>query len=228
MSAKILLVEDDENLRETLRDNLEDEGYAVVGAGSIADADEAMKNEHDLILLDIMLPDGNGYSFCQKLRAAGVDTPIIMLTARTLEEDIIKGFDAGADDYLGKPYRLGELFARTRALLRRRGKLVEAAQTIEFSGFKLDATAHKLHAPSGEEVQLTHKEFELLLFLAHHRGEALTRQRMLDKVWGEDVIVEGRTVDNFISNIKRKLDWKSDSQFKIETIRGVGYRLVWD
>ena len=216
-AATILIVEDDENLRLALADNLDDEGYDVTSVASVAAAEEALAGAgFDLIVLDIMLPDGDGYSLCERLRARGVESRVLMLTARTLEDDLVRGFEAGADDYLTKPYRLRELLARVAALLRRRGG---AAPPSGFAGYALDRTARTLAGPDGGAVELTRTEFDLLAFLLDHRGRALTRQRILDAVWG-DVIVDPRTVDNFVSNLKRKLSWTPDTGFVIRTIRG--------
>lgn len=227
MRGRILVVEDDDTLRETLCDNLADEGYAVQHAATLAQARVCLEQPTDIIVLDIMLADGDGYSLCRSLRRAGDHTPIIMLTARSLEEDLIKGFASGADDYLAKPYRLRELLARIAALLRRNGRQGTAvtSDSIQFSGYTLDTAAHTLHDLSGTRVHLTHKEFGVLKYLVEHRGQAITRDRLLSAVWGEDVLVEGRTVDNFISILKKKLKWSAESGFRIETIRGVGYRL---
>jgi len=224
--TRILIVEDDENLRLGLCDNLEDEGYAVVATATVAAARRALaERTFDLILLDIMLPDGDGYSLCRLLRAEGVASRVLMLTARTLEDDLVQGFDAGADDYLAKPYRLRELLARVRALLRRG---VEAAPgPIRFAGYALDPQARALTDTSGAGLDLTRTEFDLLAYLLRHRGRALSRHEILDAVWG-DVIVDPRTVDNFVSNLKRKLGWTPESTFSIRTVRGVGYRMEVD
>jgi len=225
-AATILIVEDDENLRLALADNLDEEGYDVTTAASVAAAERALAGAgFDLIVLDIMLPDGDGYSLCERLRERGVESRVLMLTARTLEDDLVRGFEAGADDYLAKPYRLRELLARVGALLRRRGG--PPAEVVTFAGHTLDRTARTLSAPGGEGVELTRTEFDLLVFLLDHRGRALTRQAILDAVWG-DVIVDPRTVDNFVSSLKRKLGWTPDAAFRIRTIRGVGYRLEVD
>ncbi|RJS27913.1 DNA-binding response regulator [Corallococcus sp. H22C18031201] len=220
----ILIVEDDANLRLGLRDNLRDEGYDVTESSSARDAEPHLRErEFDLLILDVMLPGEDGYAFCRRLRALGVKSMVMMLTARSLEDDLIRGFDAGAQDYLTKPYRLRELLARVQALVRRAG--VTPAQVMGFAGFSLDLGRRTLTQPDGALVELTRTEFDLLAFLLRHRDRALPRGEILDAVWGRDVVVDPRTVDNFVSNLKKKLGWTSTSGFTIHTIRGVGYRL---
>ena len=221
----LLLVEDDANLRLALRDNLEDHGYAVEVASTVREAREQLaRRGFQLILLDIMLPDGDGYSLCRALRQEGVTTPVMMLTARTLEDDVVRGFEVGAQDYLGKPYRLRELLARVGALVRR-GDVSAPAQALRFAGYRMDLGRRMVEKPSGEEVELTRTEFDLLTFFVRERERVLRRDDILDAVWGQDVVVDPRTVDNFVSNLKRKLGWTSTSRFAIQTVRGVGYRM---
>jgi DNA-binding response OmpR family regulator len=223
-SPSILIVEDDTNLRLTLTDNLQDEGYAVFGAASAKEAQAMLaQRAFDLLILDVMLPDGDGYSLCRQLRTQGVKSMVLMLTARTLEDDIVRGFEVGAQDYLGKPYRLRELLARVAALLRRAGS--EPPRVMGFGGFTLDLARRSLTRAGGSEVELTRTEFDLLAFLLRHRDRALTRDEILDAVWGTDVVVDPRTVDNFVSSLKKKLLWTSESPWAIHTLRGVGYRM---
>jgi len=221
--AMILVVEDEESLRMALADNLEDEGYQVRSAATGAEAMAACAGEtFGLVILDVMLPDMDGYAICRKLREAGCAAMIMMLTARSLEEDIVKGFDAGADDYLCKPYRLRELISRVRALLRRGD--AAAPGPLAFAGFRMDPASRSVHGPEGEPVEFTKTEFDLLWLMLKFRGQALPRQRILDEVWGQDVVVDARTVDNFVSSIKRKLGWSGSSGFRIVSLRGIGYR----
>lgn len=224
MSASILLVEDEANLRTALTDNLVDEGYRVEAVPTVAAARAAMAAQRfDLLILDIMLPDGDGYSLCRELRRDGVTSMVLMLTARTLEEDLVRGFEAGAQDYLGKPYRLRELLARVGALVRRTGAAPPEQTT--FSGFTLNTVRRTVTDSRGQAIDLTRTEFDLLAFLLRNSERALTRDEILDAVWGRDVVVDPRTVDNFVSNLKRKLAWSNKSSFAIQTVRGVGYRL---
>jgi len=226
MSASILIVEDDENLRLALQDNLESEGYAVAVASDGRSARAALAEAtFDLILLDIMLPDTDGYTLCRELRQARQPARIMMLTARTLEDDLVRGFEVGADDYLAKPYRLRELLARVAALVRRGGAASPAVH--RFAGFAMDVKARTLHDAQGGVVALTRTEFDLLACLLRNPDRAMTRLDLIDAVWG-GVAVDLRTVDNFVSSLKKKLGWCDTSPFRIETIRGVGYRMEID
>ncbi len=223
--SSILVIEDDENLRVALCDNLEDEGHTVTGAGTIAAGRAAWEaGDIDLVVLDLMLPDGDGYSLCRARREAGDATPVLMLTARTLEDDLVRGFEAGADDYLSKPYRLRELMARVSALLRRAGA-PHAHPALTLGGFTADQEARVLRDPVGGEVPLTRTEFDLLVYLMERPGVALSRDDILDAVWGTDVVVDPRTVDNFVSNLKKKLGWTEGCGWHLRAVRGVGYRL---
>lgn len=220
----ILLVEDDATLRLALADNLQEQGYRVDVAASAAEARTRLAGRgYELLILDVMLPDGDGYSLLSALRREGLTAMVLMLTARTLEEDVVRGFEAGAQDYLGKPYRRRELLARVGALLRRAG--TPLPDTFAFAGFTLDLTRRTLARPDGAPVELTRTEFDLLACLLRNRGRALRRDDILDAVWGQDVVVDPRTVDNFVSSLKRKLGWTSASRFAIHAIRGVGYRM---
>jgi DNA-binding response OmpR family regulator len=223
-AARILLVEDDENLRVTLTDNLEEQGYAVEAVNGVAAARDAFgRAPADLVILDLMLQDGDGYALCRWLRASGHATRVLMLTARTLEEDVVRGFEAGADDYVAKPYRLRELFARVAALLRR----AAATEHLGFAGFSIDLAARQLTGPTGL-IDLTRTELDLLALLVRNRNRALTRDQILDAVWGADVVVDSRTVDNFILSLRRKLGWSDTARFRFRAIRGVGYRMEID
>ena len=224
--ARVLIVEDDENLRLALQDNLEDEGYAVRTAASASDARSALDaGAFDVIVLDIMLPDADGYRLCSEIRERALPVRVLMLTARTLEDDLVRGFEAGADDYLTKPYRLRELLARVGSLARRGGTV--APPVYRFAGFALDPKARTLLGPDLAPLTLTRTEFDLLLVLLRNCGSAMTRPQLLSAVWG-DVVVDERTVDNFVSSLKRKLGWNERAPFRIHTIRGVGYRMELD
>ncbi len=227
MKAPILIVEDDENLRLTLEDNLEEEGYDVTSAATVAAAWQALSERtFDVVVLDIMLPDGDGYALCRRLREAALPCRVLMLTARSLEDDLVRGFDAGADDYLAKPYRLRELLARVRALARRSPGVER--DVIRFGGFVLDRSARTLVDEHGRPIELTRTEFDLLACLLRHRDRALSRDEILDEVWGRDVVVDSHTVDNFVSSLKKKLRWTPASRFQIRTVRGVGYRMSYN
>lgn len=222
MSAhRILLVEDDENLRLALADNLRDAGHVVDEAATAADAEAAWSaGGYGLVVLDVMLPDGDGYTLCRTRRGAGDQTPVLMLTARSLEDDLVRGFSEGADDYLAKPYRLRELMARVAALLRRAPRT--ASDEVHFGDFELRVSGQVVHGPQGP-VGLTRRQFDVLATLVAREGETLSRNDLLDLVWGE-VLVDIRTVDNFVSAVKRKLDWKASDPWRIRTVWGMGYR----
>ncbi|RKH21179.1 DNA-binding response regulator [Corallococcus sp. CA047B] len=223
----LLVVEDDPNLRLALRDNLEHQGgYAVEEAATVREAREHLaRRDFQLILLDVMLPDGDGYALCRALREEGSTVPVLMLTARTLEEDVVRGFEVGAQDYLGKPYRLRELLARVGAQVKRAGAGIATTKLLRFAGYSVDLDRRRVVTPEGAEVELTRKEFDLLAFLVRERERALRRDEILDAVWGTDVVVDPHTVDNFVSSLKRKLQWTPASRFSIQTVRGVGYRM---
>ena len=232
IKPRILIVEDEENLRLALEDNLIDEGYRVSTA---ANGREAMKcylaERPDLIVLDIMLPDTDGYTLCRTLRDKGAVLPVLMLTARTLESDLVQGFDAGADDYLAKPYRLRELLARVKALLRRRiNEETDKNRPTQyrFGRYLLDLTARTVSDEQRTEVNLTRTEFDLLACLLESCGRALSREDILAQAWDPDVVIDPRTVDNFVSNVKKKLGWKESDNYRIRTVRGVGYRMEMD
>ncbi|MBE2253447.1 MAG: response regulator transcription factor [Myxococcus sp.] len=220
MSARVLLVEDDRNLREALAETLTDEGYQVRTAATLAEARAMVKAEApEVMVLDLMLPDGDGSTLCREVKRAGARTRVMMLTARTLEDDVVDGFDAGADDYVAKPYRLKELLARLAALVRRAPTTAVAAHRL--GPYTIDEVTRVVRGPAGE-VALTRKEFDLLVCLLSADGAVLSRDVLLDRVWGE-VVVDVHTVDNFVSSLKKKL--KGDG-FELKTVRGVGFRLV--
>lgn len=229
----VLVVEDDENLRLPLVDNLEDEGFDVVQAATgEAGIEAARERNFDLVVLDVMLPGIDGHEVCRRLRAGGSAASILMLTARGLEDDVVSGFDAGADDYLTKPYRLRELLARLGALLRRKttsagsdpAPAPHREPSFDMDGILVERGARTVIDPAGAAVDLTRTEFDLLVFMLDHNGEALSRERILEEVWG-NVRVDPRTVDNFVSNLKKKLGWTKDRTFAFRAVRGVGYRL---
>jgi DNA-binding response OmpR family regulator len=229
--GRILLVEDDESLRLTLADVLRDEGYSVATAASAAQSRSLLGSaSFDVIILDVMLPDGDGYSLCAEMKKPGAlssrGARVLMLTARTLEDDLVRGFDAGADDYLKKPYRLRELMVRVRALARRPGAAMPVPdERVRVGEMTIDKVARRVIDAGGVEIPLTPTELDLLILLVETSGRALSRNEILDRVWGKDVVVDERTVDNFVSSLKKKLRWTPESPFAIKTVRGVGYRM---
>jgi DNA-binding response OmpR family regulator len=221
-SSRILIVEDDPALMRGLRDSFATGGcHVLTAADGEAGLELALSGQPDLILLDIMLPKLNGYELCRAARARAVDIPIIMLTARGQEEDIVLGLNSGADDYVTKPFSIRELTARVNAFLRRRNSARE--NVCRFGGFVLDSAAHKLFR-NGEEVDLTAKEFRLLLHLASRPGRALTRDSILDAVWGSSVFVTPRSIDRCVTTLRAKIEPDTRSPRYIQTIRDIGYR----
>jgi DNA-binding response OmpR family regulator len=216
----ILIIEDDPALLRGLRDNFEAQNYSVqVSRDGETGLAVALAKPPDLILLDIMLPKMNGFEICRAIRARGLDMPIIMLTAKGQEEDIIRGLELGADDYVTKPFSIRELLARAKAFLRRR----QGGNVIEFGECKLDLTAHKLFR-NGREVELTAKEFRLLEFFVNRAGRALTRDQILNAVWGSDIIVNDRSVDRCVTTLRAKIEADPHHPVHIATIRDIGYR----
>jgi DNA-binding response OmpR family regulator len=220
--TSVLIIEDDPALLRGLKDNFEAQDYRVqIARDGREGLSAALTTLPDLLLLDIMLPKMNGYEICRALRAKRMDLPIIMLTAKGQEEDIIRGLELGADDYVTKPFSIRELLARAKAFLRRRH--IDASPVFQFADCKLDFTAHKLFR-NGREVVLTTKEFRLLEFFASRPGRALTRDQILDAVWGDDIIVNDRSVDRCVTTLRSKIETDPHHPSCIQTIRDIGYR----
>ncbi len=223
MTTRILIVEDETTLRETLAYNLANEGYEVVQSGDGAEAlDMARAEQFDLIVLDIMLPTLDGLSFCRILRKEQ-STPIIMLTARGGEVDRIMGLESGADDYIVKPFSLGEFLARVRAVLRRAPAATVRTDRLESGDLALDLTARRVYM--GErELKLSYKEFDLLATLVRSKGAVLSRGLLLEQVWGYDHMGDDRTVDVHMRWLREKIEPNPSDPQRIITVRGVGYR----
>ncbi len=218
----ILIVEDDLTMLRGLKDNFEFEGYGVLTAADGEKGLELACNAHpDLILLDIMLPKVNGYEICRLVRKAGLDTPIIMLTAKGQESDIVLGLNLGADDYMTKPFSIKELLARVEAFLRRRRR--QQQREFRFGDCQLDLTSHRL-VRDGKEVALTPKEFALLEYFCCEAGRALTREEILRSVWGFDVFVTARSVDRCVTTLRNKIEPDPAQPSFIQTVRQIGYR----
>lgn len=220
---RILIVEDDPSILRGIELNLQLEGYRVVTATDGPAALQILDREPvDLVVLDIMLPHLSGYQVCQKARAAGHTLPIILLSAKSAEIDIVMGLDLGADDYVTKPFRVAELLARIKAHLRRRAPMA----SLQFGDVEVDRVGRVVKR-RGEEVELTAREFDLLDLLLERPGRAVTRETILQKVWGGDYFGTDRTVDNFITRLRQKLDTPGEPRY-LQTVRGVGYRFVPD
>jgi DNA-binding response OmpR family regulator len=221
-SHRILIVEDETALLRGLKDMFASKGYQVLtAADGEAGLNLALSAEPDLMLLDIMLPKVNGYDICRAVREHALDYPIVMLTARGQEEDIVLGLNLGADDYVTKPFKIRELVARVNAFLRRRQSGQDSV--TRFGEFQIDIAAHKLFR-GGVEVELTAKEFRLLAHFASRPGRALARNDILDAVWGNSVMVTARSVDRCVTTLRAKIEPDPHNPTYIQTIRDIGYR----
>jgi DNA-binding response OmpR family regulator len=209
-----------------LRDSLEYEGYEVsVACDGREGLDKASREKYDVILLDVMLPLMSGIDVCRALRSQGVEIPIIMLTARSQEIDKVVGLEIGADDYVTKPFSVKELLARVRAHLRRAAKQIVEIETFEFSDVMLDFKKYRANK-RGQELELSAREFDILKYLIQHRNQIVTRDELLDQVWGYTSSPITRTIDNHIAKLRQKIeDTPSDPQHII-TVHRVGYRFV--
>lgn len=232
MAEKILVVDDEPTLRETLAYNLENAGYDVITAADGPAALKSARNEApDLVILDIMLPGMDGFEVCRILRKE-MTTPVLMLTARDDEIDRVVGLEVGADDYLTKPFSMRELLARVKAMLRRvrlireeidSEGVVSSKKIISFDDLVINLDRHEISL-GGEPLALKPKEYELLVFLAQHHGHVLSRENILETVWGWEYIGDSRTVDVHIRWLREKVEKDPASPTRIITIRGVGYR----
>jgi two-component system alkaline phosphatase synthesis response regulator PhoP len=222
-----MVVDDEAHILELIQFNLENAGFRVVTASSGEEGLEKIKNEiPDLLLLDVMLPGIDGLEVCKRLKSGGKTSslPIIMLTAKSEEVDKVLGLELGADDYITKPFSVRELIARVKALLRRSGPSASAeadSERILVGNLNIDTANYEVYS-KGVKLDLTLKEFELLKMLVQNKGKVLTRDSLLDKVWGYEYYGETRTVDVHIRHLRKKLGEEDGSC--IETIRGVGYR----
>jgi len=225
MSATVLVVEDEPQIQELIAVNLEHSGHRVRRAASAEEAESAIRDElPDVVVLDWMLPGESGLSFARRLRADARtrELPILMLTARAMEHDKISGLDAGADDYLTKPFSPKELGARIKAVLRRRAPQL-SGDAVEMEGLRLDPASHRVTA--GERrLTLAPSEFRLLHFFMTHPGRVYSRAQLLDHVWGDHVYVEERTVDVHIRRLRKALQPTGHDRL-IDTVRGAGYGL---
>ncbi len=226
LKRKILVVEDDDSIRFLLRQNLEFEGYAVVEAaeGELG-LEKANSEAPDLLVLDLMLPGMSGMEICKRLRNTGNDVPILMLTARGEQMDKVLGLKAGADDYLTKPFDILELTARIEALLRRVGKSDLANEIYRLGEMRIDFQAGIIE--KGDEVMHMKKvERQLLQYLVYHEGKALTREQIMEDVWGHDYLLSNRTIDTHITHLRKKIEENPSKPKHILTVHRVGYRFV--
>lgn len=227
-NARILVVEDEEPIRQGLLDVLVFHGFAAEGAASgEAGLAAVASRPPDLVILDVMMPGLDGLEICRRLRVAHADLPILMLTAKGAEEDVVAGFNAGADDYVCKPFSLRELMVRVEAILRRSGRSPQSAP-FDLGGVRLDPGNLRLSADGAAPVDLTRRECHMLLHLHRHRDRIVSRREFLAEVWGySEPDLETRTVDIHLQRLRRKLEAVSPRLGKtlIETVRGSGYRL---
>jgi DNA-binding response OmpR family regulator len=225
--TKILIAEDELNMRKGLQDNLEFEGYEVNCA---EDGEEALeqikKNNYDLIILDVMMPKISGFDVCKAARKIGIETPIILLTAKGDEIDKVLGLELGADDYVTKPFSLRELLARIKVILRRSENKISSTGVFEKIGnLNVNFTAYTATS-NGKEIPLSHKEFEILSYLWKKRNATVSRDDLLNEVWGYEESPTTRTVDNFISKLRQKIEKDANNPKVILTVHGVGYKLI--
>jgi len=224
MSSRILLVEDDERIRASTRLALEDEGYDVSEAGSgEAGLEEFSSKATDIVLIDLMLPGMDGFECCRRLRRTSA-VPVIMVTARTDTHDVVAGLEAGADDYVTKPFVAKELTARIRALLRRARSMGEPS-TLSFGDVEVRPDEGTV-LRDGKEIHCTRTEFRLLCELAANPGKVLTREQLLDRVWGYDYFGDGRLVDVHVRRLRTKIEEDPGNPRHIMTVRGMGYKLA--
>jgi DNA-binding response OmpR family regulator len=224
--AKILIVEDEPNMVAGLRDNFEYEGYEVITAGDGVDGlERALKDSPDILVLDVMMPRMSGLDVCKQLKAKRPSLPIIMLTARGQEVDKVVGLELGADDYVTKPFSIRELLARVKAVLRRSQGAAKGGENHSFGDVDVNVRSCRV-VRAGKPLEFSAKEFELLKYFLSHPGETLSRDRLLEEVWGYDKFPTTRTVDAHIVRLRQKLEAKPEEPRFILTVHGVGYKFV--
>jgi len=223
---KILVIEDEPDMVMGLKDNLEYEGYSVVtAADGVEGIEKAVAELPDLIVLDLMLPKKDGYDVCKELRTRGMDTPIIMLTAKSQEVDKVLGLELGADDYVTKPFSIREVLARIKAVLRRKGGRQQKLESYDFGNVHADF--RKSCVTKGSElIELSHYENEILRLLIANRDEPVSRNRLLDEVWGYDLFPTTRTIDNHIVKLRQKIEEDPKNPEHVVTVHGIGYKFV--
>ncbi len=225
---KVLVVEPEASTRREIRAACEQDGYQVLEADAGAEALRQVETSHpNLILLEVTLPDGSGFDVCRELRKMDPAVPVIMMSARSDEIDVVVALEIGADDYVSKPLRLRELVARMTAHLRRtRFESAEAMRSrLEFRDLVIDVNERRTYK-SGKEVELTHTEFDLLTFLASNAGKVLSREKILNSIWGYEYPIETRVIDVHIRNLRRKIESQPSRPYYILAVPGIGYRFT--
>ena len=221
----VAIIDDDESVRQSLAANLELEGFQIIQAGDGEEGVRMIKERTpDLIILDVMMPKKDGLEACREVRNAGISTPLILLTARSTEVDKVLGLELGADDYLAKPFGMRELIARVRALLRRT-QATNEIDLVHFSEVVVDFKAYKAER-NQQPLELSAREYRLLRYLVAKKGSVVTRDELLDEVWGYNSYPSTRTVDNHIARLRQKIEENSDNPRHILTVHGVGYKFV--
>ena len=230
MSTRILLVEDEQSLHETIKLNLELEGYKVQSANDGKKALKAFKQERfDLIILDVMLPEIDGFTVCEAIRLENQQVPILFLTAKNSSADRINGLKIGGDDYLTKPFNLEELLLRVQILLKRSNITFETKQSINnftFDEFSINFTEMMGATPTGKTINLTKKENALLKLLIERKNEVVSREHILETVWGYDIYPSTRTIDNFIVSFRKYFETDPTNPKHFHSVRGVGYKFI--
>jgi len=224
--TRILIIEDEPAMVSGLRDNFEYEGYDVISAGDgLAGLERAMADDPDLVVLDVMMPRMSGLDVCKQLKAKLPTMPIIMLTARGQEIDKVVGLELGADDYVTKPFSIRELIARVKAVLRRVSQQTPAPEVYRFNDIEVNSRGHEVRR-AGAPVELSAKEFALLAYFISHPAETLSRDRLLDEVWGYENYPNTRTVDTHILRLRQKLEPNPEEPRFILTVHGIGHKFV--
>jgi DNA-binding response OmpR family regulator len=224
--AKILIVEDEPNMVAGLRDNFEFEGYQVLTApDGVAGLERALSESPDLVILDVMMPRMSGLDVCKQLKSKRPSIPIIMLTARGQEVDKVVGLELGADDYVTKPFSIRELLARVKAVLRRSGTVPKQGEKFAFGEVEVNLRSCQV-SKKGKSLDFSSKEFELLKYFLNHPGETLSRDRLLEDVWGYERFPTTRTVDAHIVRLRQKVEPKPEDPRFILTVHGTGYKFV--
>ncbi|HBG88377.1 MAG TPA: DNA-binding response regulator [Marinilabiliaceae bacterium] len=226
--ANILIVEDELPMLQGLKDNLEYEGYLVDTATTGSEGlKKLLSNQYHLAILDVMLPEMSGFDICKSARSKGLKTAIIMLTAKSEEIDKVLGLEFGADDYITKPFSLRELLARVRAILRRTGaeELKDEHRIQQIGNLSVNFAGYTANI-KGEDVKLSHKEFEILHYLYAHKNETVDRDNLLDSIWGDNYQPTSRTIDNFIVKLRQKIENDPNDPKVILTVHGIGYKLI--
>lgn len=225
--ARILVVDDETHLADGIRENLEAEGYVTDVAYDGQQGYEKLKMAHfDLALLDVMMPKMDGLELCARLRREGHQTPVLFLTVKGAAEDRVRGFEAGGDDYLAKPFHLKELLLRVAAILRRSRWYGGSETMATFGDNRVDFKNYHATAWDGSEHTLTHKEAMILKVLVEQAGQIVTREDILDRVWGYEVFPSTRTIDNFIVRLRKRFEKNAEEPEHFHTVRGVGYRFT--